>query len=401
MNIRKWLCSLTSKGKWLYKVCDCKRYESAPPIPPEPPVPPPPPAPPWPQAPDHDGHLIGTTAYSLIKYPIGDIEWFLRELVAAGGNATEALFVTTWDDTWRWQPYAIDRWETRKWADKPWTPKPDYSYPVFNLTRWDERVWVKWEAIFRMCQKMNVTIIVRVQDYCSRKDNFLERHWAFWSNVQSWRWGGSMSGGYLRWPIGEGFIWPHYDALNKRLIETLNASGCKYYLEPWNELSVTKGAEYDPAAPDELTINVNVHEWFIESFKRHGCNQNSVICNPQQHKRGSPEYLDHVHKLVNLGVVCEHHGCASPETMGDYITWFGAGRKLFPNGDGTDGHAQGINDGRPNYTEPSHYQAIEMGAIIKNRNLFGYIYKNRSLRNKPSLKSAKFMALAGLAEGME
>lgn len=27
INIRRWLCSLTSKGRWLYKICDCQRYE--------------------------------------------------------------------------------------------------------------------------------------------------------------------------------------------------------------------------------------------------------------------------------------------------------------------------------------------------------------------------------------
>jgi hypothetical protein len=65
----------------------------------------------FPIAEDYGGQLIRMSAYSLIKYPIEDIEWFLRELVKAGGNATEAFAATTWDETWPWQPYKIVEWE--------------------------------------------------------------------------------------------------------------------------------------------------------------------------------------------------------------------------------------------------------------------------------------------------
>ena len=96
MKLLRWLFGPNSVWCKLTHWCYEKKTEPVPvPIPP----PAPPPDPEWPQAPDYDGQLIGTTAYSLIRYPIEEIEWFLREIVAAGGNATEALSVTTWDNT--------------------------------------------------------------------------------------------------------------------------------------------------------------------------------------------------------------------------------------------------------------------------------------------------------------
>ena len=98
--------------------------------------------------------------------------------------------------------------------------------------------------------------------------------------------------------------------------------------------------------------------------------------------------------------IVEYHGCASPETMREYIALFGPGRGTFPNGDGTDSNAQGINDGRPFYTEPSLNQAREMGRMIKAKDIMGYIYKNRSLRGNKPLTNAKFDGVRGLAEGV-
>ena len=342
------------------------------------------------------------SAYSLIKYPIEDIKWFLRELVKAGGNATEAFAVSTWDETWRWQPYKIAKWETEKWKDAPWNHMgPDYAFPVFDLSEWNEDVWAKWRGILALCRKMNVTIIVRVQGFCSRKDNFLERHWAIWSCVQSWRWGGKMSGGYLRWPIGEGYIWPHYDRLNGRLISELEAAAVKFYLEPRNELSVTKGSQYDPDAPDELTINIEVHKWFAESFKRHGCPPDRILCNVQRLGMSGSEWAAQAERAKALGFIIEYHGCASPETMRERVSLFGAGRKTFPNGDGTDSNAKGINDGRPGYTEPPFDQAVEMGKIVKREGLLGYIYKGRKFRKTQDLRKADFTGVRGSVKGIK
>jgi hypothetical protein len=102
-----------------------------------------------------------------------------------------------------------------------------------------------------------------------------------------------------------------------------------------------------------------------------------------------------------LGARIEIHGCASPEVMRDYISTFGGGRLLFPNGDGTDKYAKGINDGRPGYTEPSYEQAVEMGKIMKKKGLFGYIFKGRKFRRSQDLRKADFIAVKGLARGVK
>jgi len=209
-----------------------------------------------------------------------------------------------------------------------------------------------------------------------------------------------MSGGYLRWPIGEGYIWPHYDRLNGRLISELEAAAVKFYLEPRNELSVTKGSQYDPDAPDELTINIEVHKWFAESFKKYGCPADRILCNVQRLGMSGSEWAAQAERAKALGFIIEYHGCASPETMRERVSLFGAGRKTFPNGDGTDSNAKGINDGRPGYTEPSFDQAVEMGKIVKQKNLFGYIYKGRKFRKMQDLRSADFAAIRGLAKGI-
>lgn len=363
---------------------------------------PPDPPPPEPVAEDYGGQLIGMTAYSLIKYPWEEIEWFFRELVKAGGNATEALFVTTWDDTWRWQPFQIVGWEKEMWKDKDWNiGGPNYEFPIFDLTKWDGAVWAKWRKIFDLAKRLNLTLCIRVQDFCSRKDNFLERHWCFWSNIQSWRWGGPMSGGYLRWPLGEGHIWPHYDRLNAKLIAELKASGVKYYLEDWNELLWTPGSQVPIEAPADDIYENEVHRWFFENFKSHGCRADHLLASPQRGRPGSATYKTQVERLLILGAIIEHHGCASPETMREYMRLHGKGRRNFPNGDGGDQYAKGINDGRPNYTEPSLSQAVEMGRIVKANNLFGYIYKGRKFRKAQTLLAADFTAVRGLRDGFK
>jgi hypothetical protein len=346
------------------------------------------------------------TAYSLIKYPLEDIKWFFDQLVAAGGNATEALFVTTWDDTWEWQPYTIKRRETKMWKDKPWNPYPGYEYPVFGLGSWNPEAWAKWREIFNHAASLDLTLIIRVQDFCSRKDNFLERHWCYWSCVQSWRWGGRMSGGYLHWPIGDGgdgkYIWPHYDKINKRLIAELKASGVEYYLEDWNELHFTKGSQHPTDAPqDDAVFENEVHKWFIGNFKSHGCPADRIICNPQRGKRESASYMLQVQRLRAAGAIIEHHGCASPKVMRDIISIYGANRNVFPNGDGMDQYAKGINDGRKYYTEPSYAQAVTMGKLLKQNNLLGYLYKGRRFRKTQDLRKADFTAVRGLAAGLK
>lgn len=359
----------------------------------------------FPIAEDYAGRLIGMTAYSLIKYPIEDIEWFLRELVKAGGNATEALLVTTWDGTWPFQPYEVAQWEKEMWRDKPWnTGGPDYAFPVFDLSRWNEDVWAKWRRIFELCRKMNITLCVRIQDFCSRKENFLERHWAFWSNVQSWRWGGPMSGGYLHWPPGDGgggkYIWPHYDRLNAKLVAELEASGVEYYLEDWNELYWTPGSQVPADAPVPDLYENEVHKWFYGDLVAKGCPPDRILSSPQRGKPDSATYKLQVERLLETGFIVEHHGCASPERMRQYANLHGGGRRHFPNGDGPDSFAEGINDGRPGYTEPSFDQAVEMGAILKNRNLLGYIFKGRKFRKAQDLRKADFAAVRGLAKGL-
>jgi hypothetical protein len=76
------------------------------------------------------------------------------------------------------------------------------------------------------------------------------------------------------------------------------------------------------------------------------------------------------------------------------------GHRIFLNEDGPDSYAKGINDGRPYYTEPSFDQAVEMGKIVKEKNLFGYIYKVRKFRKTQDLRKADFMAVRGLAKGI-
>jgi len=77
------------------------------------------------------------------------------------------------------------------------------------------------------------------------------------------------------------------------------------------------------------------------------------------------------------------------------------GHRIFLNEDGPDSYAKEINDGRPGYTEPCLDQAVEMGKIVKEKNLFGYIYKGRKFRRTQGLRKADFAAVCGLAEGFE
>lgn len=376
INFRKWLCSLTHKGTWLYSICDCQRYD--PPIPPDPPDP------------DLPPKYIGVSAYQLIKYPIEDIDVFLKNLAAAvkGGKGngysprpiTEVFFVATWDELWRWQPYDL----VRKQADYDENGNPlynGYEFPVYDLDSFDDTVWFRWGRIFDMCREYGITLSIRIMDQCSVKDGFEKRHNAMRSNIQRFD-TEELKGGLYGEPIRK---W--YKALADKLVRELEYHKVDYFINPWNEFDVILDGWTEEQGNAVAMENM---KWWTDMLLAIGVDPSRILISTGREWE----------KMSKMGFIMEEHGTASPEKMNLEVSaaWEG-GYKVFPNGDGPDPKAQGAANFK-GYREPSVEQAQEMRPLLAPGHVMGYAYLDRSVeevQGKTDLKKAKFDVVKTLA----
>lgn len=337
------------------------------------------PGPPW----------IGTSCYQAIVFPLDEVEAFIKNVALNEGNCTEFFLVFTWPikksepygsysySGWRFQPYKIACYE----------PDPDrygdYQFPMSDLKSFREEIWEKWTRIFEFCEKYGVAPIVRIQDYCSVKDPFYKRHYAFNRNIQKGHCGHSkiLTGGMWGEPIK-----PHYSDLNRRLIQALEAASVtKYFIVPMNEADVLNGSwSGGEAKRNERCIDF--HKFYIDDLRSLGCPKDRIIINTSRA----------FNELRKLGHVMELHGVNSDITMRKYIEEFGTD-KITLNGDGPDSYAEGRQGDKASKREPSIAQAEKMRLLIIENNILMYCYFNRDIEHGiPDIKRAKFDVLRAL-----
>jgi len=390
MNIRKWLCKIAKTNHWktLYDLCNCKRYEPAPtpPIPPVPPTPePPPPEPPVPPPPPATPKmLIATSCYELMEFLDHVIEWFLRQIFAAGGNCTEIFPSYSWSAGAHLQPYL-------KIGE------------VYDYTKENPEYWRKLRFIMGLCAELGITLVIRLFDYCSVRDaeDYELLCWHHSRQKNDWQNAGKAWGGFYGTTATDGKGPRPYMAAFVHRIEGLVAeTKCKVIYHAINEpgYNPTKGEvenwigrplpvgqanwnltpiEEDLIRARKDKIILEFHEWLytVVKFK---------IANPDLRFKKTVEWAK------AQGLWLEVHGCNSLEKL--YTAHQNGG---IGNGDGPDPYARGRQGDKPEKREPSVAQAAKMGSYIKINGIPFYGTFNRAIENPmpPDLNRAQFDVL--------
>jgi len=327
---------------------------------------------------------IGTSAYALVHYTRAQISTFLEKCRVAGATATEAFFVFTWDQGWKWQPYKIIG-TYRKF---------DRDFPLFDLSIWNEAVWKKWEFIFKEAQARGLSLVIRILDFCSVKDDIEEASFCYRACHQRIDHPEGdpehLSGGLWGIPIRA-----YYKKLIYRILELQKSTGVDLYLSLWNEADVVDAEE---AWADAALVNQ--FKWFVDLVTKKRFPKDHVIINT------SRAFVE----LRKLGCLMEIHGCNSNTTMLRIFNDFGIVAsttllrtvKIIPNGDGPDHYATGTA-GHNGYREPGLSQAYIMGKLLVKYKCPMYLYFNRSIEptRVSNLRLAKFGPMIMLREGVD
>lgn len=336
--------------------------------------------------------LIGGSYYGLGSATRAEIKRFISNLRANGGNATEIFLNWSWplSKSAPWRSYSTSGHNhslykiTGDWSEDKFG---NYKFPTFDLTRWDSGNWSKLKLIMEECRKNGIALFIRIQDYCSVKDPFGKRHYAYnkGSNEQAY------SGGMYGEPIQQ---W--YKIFNRKLMATIHAAGLKFfYIIPMNETEVL-GDDWPGGQPEKDRVCIEFINFYIKDFKSLGVRDDQFILNI--HMENPRKHFE------DLEYTIEHHHVASPPALQGKYDEFGA--NIFPNGDGPDPEALGIAGANGN-REGTYAQGFAMGRLIKLWNLLGYCYFLRSCEPPGvspaywSSELAQWPFLRGLAAGIK
>jgi len=346
------------------------------------------------KAPEPGPSWLGTSCYQAIVFPLEDVEWFIKNIAINGGNATEFFLTFVWPvkNTKPYASYAYSGWKFQPYKIVCHEADPDrygdYQFPISDLNKFHKDIWNKWREIFKICKKYSVTPFIRIIDYCSVKEPFNKRHYALNRNIQKGFCGHkkTLTGGMWGEPIKA-----YYSSLNKKLIDTLKEAGVyEYFLVPMNEADVLNGGW--PGGEEQRDERcIDFHKFYIEDLQKWGCPKDQIIiCTSRAYD-----------ELKELGCVMEIHGVNSDTTLRKKIETFGTENILY-DGDGPDSEARGRPGDKPYKREPSVEQGTEIGRIVKENNLFGYIYFNRNIEyGTPDIRRAMFDVLKAIVEGVK
>ena len=263
MNIRKWICSLTSKGTWIYKVCDCQRYEPAEPdVPdvvyvsvcegsglrsgpwcpiiavkafikgqepttictthkkPEEPVVVP------------KDIRIACSCYNLLTAR-GDVGKFITIIAANGATACRFFLIETWGDSTAHplQPYVeVGRWRN-DYHDGPLAP-------IYDLEKWNEAYWNRLKAVLTFLKEANIRPHLVFFDHSSRNVGGIDKYYEpLFSNIQrypTWKTDPAADPAIPGGLMGQGMKQYHKKFMN-RVVKLVSSIGLKADYEIWNE----------------------------------------------------------------------------------------------------------------------------------------------------------------------
>ena len=449
MNFRKLFCKLFNDWKWFRKKANCQRYDPKPAPTPEPQPEPPKPKPeeenvyvnictstglkinpycpvvtkalmqksradklgictthkkPIPLPDQPKDCLLGTSFYQMLESSQDGIIFFLDGVRQAGGNCTEIFASYTWSKGKDWQPFLFT-----------WTvDDKGQKYRLYDLTKWNEDYWLKLEFIMKECKKRNLTLIVRMLDYCSVKNEDYYKQYCWHTNKQKQdiqNHGGAWGGFYG--PETKNFSVPFL----KRIKDKAKSTGCQVKYQWCNEpgykpnpgeykkeLEKVIGRELPkerklwsltPEESQKEKIVVIAHndkvinkelEFWIKTFKDEGI---PIFCQSM----GS-NLTKCLTTLKENSILWEIHGCNSPDRVNEIIIKYGS-VVATPNGDGPDPKAKGRQGDVSSKREPSMSQAAMIGVSLRNGKGKMFSFFNRNTENPlpADIKRAKFDVL--------
>jgi len=427
MNFRKFLCRFFHRWHWFHQVVKCEQFDPQP-IPPIPPTPPEPPQPPppieyisakvctasgllpnqycpntkdmqfvkgkepttvctthtQPPKPQRPSMFIGTSVYELMEFADAVISWFLEELYKIGANCTEIFASYTWSAGAKLQPYL-------KIGD------------LYDLTAPNSKYWAKLSMIMTKCSELDLTLIIRLFDYCSVKDEDYYKLYCWHSNLQKRGWQAARKawGGFYGDKPKE-----YYAQYIEQICILAKKTKCSVQFEGVNE------ADYKPSqgevegwikrtlpetnwqqtlTPNEkdiVTIHsdkiiLKFHEWLLQELDKYGYLLQYISTNAK--------YKQTINWAIQQGIFYEQHGCNSPESVNEVYLKYGFTHAV-PNGDGPDQDARGRQGDKPEKREPSVAQGTTIGKFLKDKKAKTYLYFNRATEQVSpfDLKRAKF-----------
>jgi hypothetical protein len=273
---------------------------------------------------------------------------------------TEVFVCFGWDLGAEWSP--LKRIGT-------WKEDDGTEFPLFTLKEFDDLVSLKWVQIFRMMKDREIAPYIRIHDFCSLKDWHSKRRYCFRSfkELEEMGMGGNVIGGIWPplesgWREQEQYLWVWYHRLNEHLIRLTKEAGVFEFARfiPMNEADYISDPGDSEEKKDEKVIDF--HRFYMESLTSLGVKKENILFSVSRAEE----------KLKTFGCVFEIHGINSPQRLREAL----AGEIIFPNGDGPDPYAEGMEsfDG---YKSPSVEQALEMRRILLESPVKRYAFLSR------------------------
>lgn len=213
-----------------------------PPHPPDPPIPPDP----TPTVAVYAGvyDLMGAT---------GDVGQYLADCADAGAAGVRLFACYSWQGPQPLSPYK---------QVGTWVHDNGMTFPLYRLSEWNPDYWNFLAAVLKSCGGEGLKVWIAAEDFCSLKGDSRVKYWnPMYSSEEA------LS------PSTPGGVWgeamkKYHAALYAKIIETANASGVDYLIEPMNEYDIVDGTPEQDAA---------WHQWAVDAIVGLGVPKSKII----------------------------------------------------------------------------------------------------------------------------
>ncbi len=341
--------------------------------------------------------VLGTSVYQMLDFPLTDIDWYMGQLKAAGGNALEIFLHRSWPARLQ-DKYSIGaRASIYKRVGEKKDPRfPGFKFPVFDLDQWDEANLAKLQEVFQFAAGHGLKLIIRIHDQFSRKTPLDKQCYPYDACLQAQ---GYAGGPGMAWLLDEAETDPsgrptaryYMRRENDKLLEMARASGTDVSFCIMSEADYARVGDV-PREEMERRL-IAFHEFYFDDLTAKGVAPGQILVSFKKatfRMKADPKWAE---------AVFEIHGCNSPQVLQRYYNLYGP-LNFFPNGDGPDPNALGLVGTIGTVTrEPSVSQARQMRRLILANNGWGWCTWNRNVEKRwpADIRRANFQIIKALA----